>query len=150
MSNIRSTLVGALLVIGAATVASAQHAGQAGKGQRGFRNPDAALLKGITLSDAEKSNIKNVHVKYAQQTKALHEQFKPQLAAARDARQRGDTAAMRASRATIATERKQEMALRRSEQNDLRSSLSADNQARFDTNAAAVKQRFAKRGATRE
>ena len=45
-------------------------------------------------SDAEKANIKNVHTKYEAQMKALREQFKPQMEAARAARQRGDTAVL--------------------------------------------------------
>jgi hypothetical protein len=145
MVHIRSALVTALLVFGAATAASAQRAGQA-KGARHARNPDAQLLRGIALSDAERANIKNVHSKYAAQSKTLRDQFKPQLATARDARQRGDTAALRAMRQNAMAQRQQVMGLRQSERTDLRNALSAANQAKFDANAQALKKRLAKQG----
>ena len=55
------------------------------------RNP---LLRGITLSDAEKANLKSVDAQHAAQMKALRKQDKPQMEAMRAARQRGDTAAV--------------------------------------------------------
>src|ERR1043165_4020176 len=84
MNLIRSTLAAGLLVFGTAAVASAQTAqaparqhGQHGQFQKGIRaRGGKALFRGITLSDAEKENIKNVHAKYAPQMKALREQFK--------------------------------------------------------------------------
>ena len=103
MIHIRTALAAGMLVVGGAAIAAAQqsppatapqaHAqhAQAGRHMREGFGPRmrGQLFKGITLSDAEKSNIKNVQAKYAPQMKALREQFKPQLQAAREARQRG-------------------------------------------------------------
>lgn len=153
MINIRSVLAAGLLVFGSAAIVSAQQStqqatqqpGRHAKGARKMR-ANEALLKGIKLTDAERNNVKAVHAKYAAQEKALREQMKPQIQAMRDARQRGDTAAMRTLRDGSSGTRKQMMQLSKSERNDLRSALGSENQAKFDANAANVRKRFAKRG----
>ena len=160
MKHIRSTLA-ALLVIGGASAAVAQQtqtqtpahhrhaqadvAGKRGPGGHGFA--ERALFRGITLSDAEKANLKAVRAKYAPQAKALHEQFKPQHEAMREARQRGDTAALRQLFAKSADERAAAKRLFDAERNDLRGALTAQNQTKFDANIAKVEKRFAQRAA---
>ena len=161
MINIRSTLAAAALVFGGAVVAAAQQptpalarsahqqrAGRAARNHRGQFRPAAIrhqLFKGITLSDAEKANIKNVQAKYASQMKAVREQLKPQIQAARDARQRGDTAALEAMRQKSGAEREQIKTLLESEKNDLRAALTPANQVKFDANVKQFEQRVAKR-----
>ena len=160
MINIRSTLAAAALVFGAAMVAPAQQPtrapGQraqqrteraAGQRRRAFR-PGALrhqLFKGITLTDAEKANDKNVQQKYASQMKALREQLKPQMQAARQARQRGDTAALKAMWQKSGAERQQIKQLLESERTDLRAALTPEHQAQFDANVKQVEQRVANR-----
>lgn len=164
MTHIRSTIAAALLVFGGAAVASAQqstpaatpapaaharhaHRGQHARGQRGMfaRNVRHQLFKGITLSDAEKANLKAVHAKYAPQMKALREQLKPQIAAARTARQNGDTAALKAMWSKSSAQREQIKTLLESERNDLRAALTPANQAKFDANVKQFEQRVADR-----
>lgn len=163
MIHIRRTFARALLVagasIGAATVASAQQGtavqppraqNQHPRRANGARRPDAHLLKGLALSDAEKANLKNVHAKYAPQMQAMRRQAKPQLQALRDARQRGDTAALRSlrqqSQAQNAQQRNQAKQVFDAERNDLRSGLSPANQAKFDANVARFQKHAGKRG----
>ena len=156
MQSMRITLA-ALLSFGAATAAAAQQTqpstpqahgarGRMGPGPgRGMRG-DAGLLRGITLSDAEKANLKAVREKYAPQMKALREQFKPQREAMRAARQRGDTAAVRALWAKNGSaEREAFTKLADAQRNDLRAALSAENRTKFDANAAELQKRMAKR-----
>jgi Spy/CpxP family protein refolding chaperone len=158
--NIRSTLAAAALVFGTAMVASAQQPTQApaqraqqrterAAGQRrGAFRPGALrhqLFKGIKLTDAEKANVKNVQQKYASQMKALREQLKPQMQAARQARQRGDTAALKAMWQKSGAERQQIKQLLESERTDLRAALTPEHQAQFDANVKQVEQRVAKR-----
>jgi len=150
MINIRYALTGAMLLIGSATLAAQQpthpqaargkHA-QGAHGMMGARE----LFKGITLSDAEKANLKAVRTKYASQQKALREQFKPQMQAAREARQRGDTAALKALWEKSAGQREQTKQLMLAERNDLRAALTPANQATFDANVAAMQKRVAAR-----
>ena len=163
MKDIRSAIAAIALVVGGAVVAAAQQPAQTPSprahqrgmqdstrkhfGGRGF-GPGAMqkqLFKGITLSDAEKTNIKNVHTKYEAQMKALREQFKPQMQAAREARQKGDTAALRELWQKSAGQREQAKQLMLAERNDLRSALTPANQATFDSNVAALQKRIAAR-----
>jgi Spy/CpxP family protein refolding chaperone len=153
MTHIRSTLVAALLTFGAAAVASAQTATPAPHAARaqhqrgpGRHHGAKALLKGISLSDAEKANVEKVNAKYAAQMKALREQAKPQAQAMREARQRGDTAAVNALRQKNAPQREQAKQLMEAERADLRAALAPENQAKFDANIESAKSRFAQRG----
>jgi protein CpxP len=152
MSHIRTALAAAMLVAGSAVVAAAQQPttpvpqahGQRmrqgfGPGMRG------QLFKGITLSDAEKTNVKAVQAKYAPQMKALRAQFKPQMEAARQARQRGDTAALRTMWQNSAPQREQTKKLLDAERNDLRGALTPENQVKFDANVKQFGQHAAQR-----
>jgi hypothetical protein len=162
--NIRSTLAAAALVLGSAVVASAQQPTQApaqraqqraarAEGHRGRAVRPGALrhrlFKGIQLTDAEKTNVKNVQQKYASQMKAIREQLKPQLQAARQARQKGDTAALKAMWQKSSAQREQIKTLLESERNDLRAALTPEHQAAFDANVKQLEQHVADR-ATRK
>lgn len=156
MNQIRSALIAGILAVGSAAIAGAQsmqpapqaraqHAGRA-HGRHGFaKQVQHQLFKGITLSDAEKTNLKAVRERYAAQNKALREQLKPQLQAARAARQKGDTAALKDLWAKNAAAREQTKALLQSERTDLRAALTPENQAKFDANLQRVEQRAAAR-----
>lgn len=154
MINIRYALTGALLLVGGAAIASAQQPTTPPKDMHGMHAPGARgmmgerglrgqLFKGITLSDAEKTNIKAVQTKYASQMKALREQFKPQMQAVRDARQRGDSAALKELWQKSAAQREQSKQLMLAERNELRAALTPANQATFDANVAAFEKKAA-------
>ena len=153
MNHIRTALAAAMLVAGSAAIGAAQQAPQApapgAHSQHMRRGAGPAmrdrLFKGITLSDAEKANIKSVHAKYAPQMKALREQFKPQMDSARKARQRGDTAALKAMWQNSAAQREQTKKLLEAEHNDLRAALTPENQVKFDANVKQFEQHVAKR-----
>jgi hypothetical protein len=101
-----------------------------------------ALLRGIMLSDAERSNLRAVRAKDAPQMKALRTQLAPQAQNLRAARRRGDTAAVRSIRANLVTQRQQ---LMQSRQSDVRGALSPSNQAKFDANVKRLEKRIARR-----
>ena len=165
MINIRSALAAAALVVGTAVVASAQQpapaptprahqqgAARAEGHRRGGFGPGAIrhqLFRNIQLTAAEKANVKNVQQKYASQMKAIREQLKPQIQAARAARQKGDTAALKAMWQKSSAQREQIKKLLESERDDLRAALAPEHRAQFDANVKQFEQRVAKR-ATRE
>jgi Spy/CpxP family protein refolding chaperone len=155
MFNIRSALATLLVVGGAVSVRAQQPARPAqpnAKHQmRGGPGMDAerALLRGITLSDAEKANLKSVRSKYEPQAKAIRDRFQPLHEQMRAARQRGDTAAFKSLMAQTSGEREQTRSLMTSERADIRSALTPANQAKFDANAATMKKRFAHAGKAR-
>jgi len=161
MFNIRVAVAATALTVGSAMVVSAQrqtaprrvhqdHAQRSDSAHRRFgaRGPggQAQLFKGITLSDAEKANLETVRAKYASQMKATREQSKPDMQAMRDARQRGDTAALKAFRQKSAAQREQNKQVMQAQRNDLRAALTPANQAKFDANVAAFEKKFAERG----
>lgn len=160
MFNIRLALAATALTLGSAAIVSAQQqtapqgvhqdhaqrpdsAHKRFKGARGLRGQ---LMKGITLSDAEKANLKAVHAKYASQMKAMREQSKPDMQAIRDARQRGDTAALKALWQKGAAAREQNKQVMLAERSDLRAALTPANQTKFDANVAAMDKRLAQHG----
>jgi hypothetical protein len=107
--------------------------------------PDGAL-RGITLSDAEKANLKAAREKYAPQMKAQREKFKQSHEAMRAAKQSGDTAAFRALAQQNATARHAAMReLATVQRTDIRAALSAENQAKFDANVERIKTRMQQR-----
>jgi hypothetical protein len=109
--------------------------------QRG-KQFDKALLRGVTLSDAEKSNLQAVRAKYAAQRQTLRTQLRTQATNAKAARQRGDTAALRSIRTNLQTERQ---TLAQAERNDVRNALTSANQAKFDANLKRVEARAARK-----
>lgn len=157
MNHIRTVLVAATLAFGTTAVASAQQAtpttpqpraehqhhraGRHGPGMRLRKQ----LFEGITLSSTEQANVRAVQARYASQMKALREQSRPQLEAARAARQRGDTAAFRHMWKQTAAQRQQTRKLMEQERTDLRAALAPANQTRFDANVAKLRQRMADR-----
>ena len=109
---------------------------QGGRGERG-------LFRGIALSDAEKTKLKEVRAKYAPERKALHESLKPVMNEVRAARQKGDTAAARAAWDQAKDGREKAKALMDREQADVRAALSPENQKQFDANVQRLAQRRA-------
>jgi Spy/CpxP family protein refolding chaperone len=111
--------------------------GRAGRGGRG------GLFRGITLSDAEKTSIKQVHTKYSAEAKSLRESLKPAMQDARAARQKGDTAGMKAAWDRTAGDREKLRALMDRERAEIRTALTAENQRLFDANVKQLEQRRA-------
>jgi Spy/CpxP family protein refolding chaperone len=156
MSKIRSMVLGLLVVAGVASVAEAQEpqgnrdqrprgegrrGGKDGVGGRGMRG----LFRGIDLSEAEKTSLQAVTQKYSSQLQTIRQSMKPDVEAARAARQRGDTAAARAAFARTADERTQLVALSDRMHAEARAALAPAHRAQFDANVARMKERMANR-----
>jgi len=127
-----------------------QRGDRAERGDRGARRrggPEAMLLKGITLTDAQKTRLEALRREQEPQMKQTREQFAAVMKEAREARQRGDTATARAKMEQVRTQmdrqREQHVAA-------LRSVLTADQQKQFDANVAAWKERGPRDGARGE
>ena len=146
--------LGFALILGAAGAAAAQSTradarpdstrrerGEWGMRRRGPGGPDGALLKGITLTDAQKTRLQELRKDQQPEMKKTREQFGVVMKEARDARQRGDTATARAKMQQVRTamdaQRERHVA-------SLRTVLTAEQQKQLDANVAEWKERAAK------
>src|SRR5215207_5453291 len=153
--------LGLALVIGAAGAAAAQSTrpdarpdsarrdrgewgGERGMRRRGPGGPDGALLKGITLTDAQKTRLEALRKEQQPEMKKTREQFSAVMKEARDARQRGDTATAQAKMQQVRTamdaQRERQFA-------SVRTILTAEQQKQFYANVAASKERAKEHGA---
>jgi len=146
--------LGLALVVGAAGAAAAQStrpdtrpdSAQTKRGERGDRGmrgrglggPNGALLKGITLTDAQKTKVQALRKEQRSEMEKNREQFSAVMKEARDARQRGDTVTARAKmeqvRAQMTEQRERQVA-------SLRTILTAEQQKQLDANVAEWKER---------
>lgn len=111
------------------------------QGMRAGARAERGLFRGITLSDAEKAKLKEIHGKYAEQAKSLREQMKPAMQEARADRQKGDTAAARAVWVRNKGTMDKLADLRKDELAETRSALTPENQKRFDANVQQLAKR---------
>jgi Spy/CpxP family protein refolding chaperone len=149
----KSILMGLGLALSVAGTAIAQQAPQAGerpaRGERGGQmdgrrqgGPDGLLLKDITLTEGQRTQIAQLRKTQRDQMEARREQGEKQRETLRTARERGDTAAVRQAmqqrRQVMEQERTQHVAA-------IRNLLTAEQRVQFDKNVAELKAREARR-----
>jgi len=134
--------VGTIAQAQSTTTQPRQHRHSTQRDVRGGRGR-SGLLRGITLSDAEKTQMKAVRTKYAAEAKSIRESMRPAMQEVRTARQKRDSAAVRAAWQRTAGERQKLQALRQQQQADIRSALTPEHQKVFDANAKTLEQRRA-------
>lgn len=146
------------LTLGGAGLAAAQSTGQqpqrprGEQGDRGGRGwgrggprggPEGFLLRGITLTDAQKQKVQQLHESDRAQMEKSRDQFRSRMDSARAARQRGDSTK---AKALFDAMRKDMDARRDQHASQIRSILTAEQQKQFDANLAEAKKREAERG----
>ena len=112
------------------------------EGRRGRGGPDGLLLKGITLTEGQRTQIAQLNKTQRGQMESKREANKAEMGKLREARQRGDTAAVRAAMAQRRTQMEQERAQHIAA---IRNVLSAEQRVQFDKNVAELKAREAER-----
>jgi Spy/CpxP family protein refolding chaperone len=123
-----ASLVSVASIAQAQTAApNARHERHAARGMEG-RHGRGGLFRGIKLSDTEKGRVKEIHSKYSAETKALRASLKPALQEARAARQKGDTAGVKAAWSKTQGDREKLRALMDREKAEIRTALSPANQ----------------------
>jgi Spy/CpxP family protein refolding chaperone len=138
MSTVRTLALGALMLVGVAGVSAAQSTAaprrtEAGSYRRGPGGREG-FGRDLNLTDAQKAQIKAIRQKYQPQSEALRAQAKPYMDAAKAARQKGDTAAVRSNMAQ-ARQVMQNASYRTQEQAEIRGILTPEQQAKFDAHA---------------
>lgn len=154
----KSILIGLGLAVSVASTAIAQapdtNRGKGPKGQRGESGqmdgrrggrggPDGLLLKGITLTEGQRTQIAQLRKTQREQLDTKRNASKGDLGKLREAHARGDTAAIRGAkeqrRAVLEQERLQNIAA-------IRNILTAEQRVQFDQNVAELQAREAERG----
>lgn len=116
--------------------------GEARGERRGMRRggPGQALLKGITLTDAQKKQLADLRTSERERMQSMRESSRESMQQMREARQKGDTARantqMRALRQQMDAQRDRHIAA-------VRGILTAEQRTRFDANVAEWKARAA-------
>ena len=112
------------------------------EGRRGRGGPDGLLLKGITLTEGQRTQIAQIRKTQREQLDTRRDASKGDLAKLREAHDRGDTAAIR-----VATEKRRAVMEQARAQNiaAIRNILTADQRVQFDKNVAELKAREAER-----
>lgn len=108
------------------------------EGRRGRGGPDGLLLKGITLTDGQRTQIAQLNKSQRDQFDSKREANKAEFDKLREARQRGDTAAVRTAMAQRRRQMEQTRALHVAA---VRNILTAQQRVQFDKNVAALKAR---------
>lgn len=141
----------AAALVAAAPMAHAQAttapAPRAEHGMRGQRGPGhERMFKSLDLTDAQKAQVKAIHQKYASQLKSTREAARPDFEAMRAARQKGDTAAIRAAAAKLRADMAPAQKVRAQEMAEVRGILTPAQQQKLDSLAAKRVQRADSRG----
>jgi Spy/CpxP family protein refolding chaperone len=164
MLRARSLALGALIVVGVATVSDAQgnptprtypesersagdrpKMGQRGHARMGRRARGGFRLgRDLNLTESQRTQIAAIHQKYRPQHQALHDRARPFLDAARTARQNWDSAGYRSN-----TERARQVlsggeAIRNQELAEIRNVLTVEQRTKFDARQKQMTERRAK------
>jgi Spy/CpxP family protein refolding chaperone len=107
------------------------------------------LFRDIELTQAQRDQMKPINEKYRAQFQTLRESLKPDLKAAREARQRGDTVAARAAWDRTNAGRERMHALMQQQHGEVRALLTAEQRPAFDRNAQEMKERMERRAGDR-
>jgi Spy/CpxP family protein refolding chaperone len=162
MSKARTLALGALLVVGVAGVSVAQSTTQptrpdSSSYRRGHR-ADGQFRRGpggregfglgrdLNLTEAQKTQIKAIRQKYQPQNQALRDRAKPFIDAARAARQKGDTAAVRSNMEKARQVTQSGQSIRTQEMAEIRAILTPEQQAKWDARQKAAADRRAQGG----
>ena len=158
MSSVRTVALGAMMIVGFAGISAAQsttvpqqradsgfHRGHRGGAEmRARRGPGRGFGADLNLTDAQKAQIKAIRQKYQPQAQALRAQAKPFLDAARAARQKGDTAAVRSNMEKARQVMQGGQTFRSQEQAEIRAVLTPEQRAKFDARQKQLADRRAK------
>ena len=112
-------------------------------GDSGILRRGAPLFAGITLSAVQRTRIRLIQTKYADEMRGIQLRIAPQLRELRAARRSGDTAAARTAWDRTAGDRAELKAVGSRMRAEVREVLTPEQRPRFDANAAALERRAA-------
>ena len=98
-----------------------------------------ASLRGIALTEAEKTSLHAVQQTYRPQFQAVATEMKPIRLALRDARQKHDTVAARAARKALQEKRRAGVAVLQATLREMATKLTPEHQTQFTANLVRVR-----------
>ena len=98
-----------------------------------------ASMRGITLTETEKTSLQAVQQKYRPQFQTVAAETKPIRLALRDARQKHDTAAARTARKALQEKRRQGVTLLQATLREMGTTLAPEHQTQFAANLVRVR-----------
>lgn len=109
---------------------------EAGRGHgTGIRGME--FMRDLNLTETQRTQVRAIHEKYQPQVWTIHERAETEFAATRDARQRGDTAAVRAAlQRTRQSTEAQLSTVHEQMSREVRAILTAEQRAKIDTRIA--------------
>lgn len=111
--------------------------GMHGPAMGGPGMPGMDFIHGLNLTETQRTQIRAIHEKYAPQMKTIHERARTEFEATRDARQRGDTAAVRAALQRSRENTESQMATLHEQMfREVRGILTADQRVKIDAKIA--------------
>lgn len=113
---------------------------------RGPRHGPGRMFEQLGLTAAQKAQVKAIHEKYAAQFKG-NSANRADVEAMQAARQKGDSAAMRAAREKLRADMAPMRQAREQEMNEIRAILTPAQQQKLDAMRAQMKQHEGERGA---
>ena len=116
-------------------------AGRAGAGQNAGALVSRQLFRGITLTDAQKTQLQKVQTDGRAEMQAFAKTAQANREAVRTARENGDTVALNRARQEARGAANRRIALRAQTEKRVRAVLTADQQKQFDENRTRLHQR---------
>lgn len=74
-----------------------EHGRRERRGPHGKMGHGMEFLRSLNLTETQRGQVRAIHEKYAPQMKAIHERARSEFESTREARQRGDTAAVKSA-----------------------------------------------------
>jgi Spy/CpxP family protein refolding chaperone len=139
MRRFHVVLASIVLFVSGASVAAAQNHGRPALPLLGNVIARGHLFRGIPLTDDEKTKIQGVRQQYRAARQPLVTEVKPQIHAARAARQKGDTAAARNAMANVCAIRRKAGVLLVQGLKSVHGALTPEHQMRFAANLARAR-----------
>jgi Spy/CpxP family protein refolding chaperone len=99
--------------------------------------PGMEFIHSLNLTETQRTQIRAIHEKYAPQMKTIHERARTEFEATREARQRGDTAAVRTALQRSRENTESQLATLHEQMfREVKTVLTADQRAKVDAKIA--------------
>jgi hypothetical protein len=135
----RFTVALAALALAATSVQAQAPANTQSPGANRIARAMRASVAGIALNEAERTSLASLRTKYVPRFKAITDSTQPFADRLQTAQQSHDSAAIRAARKELQTQRQQGFAVIRTALVDVRSSLAEPHRRRFDQNLQVIR-----------